>query len=98
MTCETINDGMTYVIGCDHLGSAMPLFVASLSQSGRAATASVIARDRPLLRRLALGQVEHDLVDIAPTPTFRRIIALDHGMTGGVEMRSRMLVRRIVAA
>src|SRR5262245_55397918 len=59
---------------------------------------SIIAWDRPLLRRLPFRQVEQHLVDIAPAPAFRRIIAFDHGMAGGVEMRSRMLVGRIVAA
>src|SRR5690242_5367100 len=59
---------------------------------------SVVARDRSVVRSLSSRQIEHDLVDIAPAPTFRRIVALDHGMAGGVEMRRRMLVGGIVAA
>src|SRR5262249_33533314 len=58
----------------------------------------IVARDRPLLRRLPFRQVEQHLVDIAPAPALRRIIALDHGMAGGLEMCSRVLVGRIVAA
>src|SRR5882757_4809840 len=50
------------------------------------------------MRRLAFRQVEQHLVDIAPAPTLRRIVALDHGMGGGMEMRGRVLVRGIVAA
>src|SRR5437868_6836349 len=50
------------------------------------------------MRRLALREIEQHLVDIAPAPAFRRIVAFDHGMAGGMEMRGRVLVRGIVAA
>src|SRR3954454_17923575 len=59
---------------------------------------SVIARDRAVVRRLAVRQVEHHLVDVAPAPAFRRIIALDDGMSGRVKMFRRVPVWRIVAA
>src|SRR5947208_2522921 len=57
----------------------------------------IVARDRSLLRRLPPRQVEQHLVDVAPAPAFRRIVAFDHGMAGGVEMRGCMLVGRVVA-
>src|SRR5882762_4800650 len=59
---------------------------------------SVIARDRAVVRRLALRQVEHDFVEVAPAPSLRRIVALDDGMAGGMEMFGRVLVGRVVAA
>ena len=59
---------------------------------------SIVARDRTVVRRLAVRQIEHHLVDVAPAPAFRRIVALDDRMAGGVEMLGRVLVRRIVAA
>src|SRR5260370_19133219 len=59
---------------------------------------SVIARDFPVMRRLAVRQVEQHFIDIAPAPAFRRIVAFDDWMAGGVEMRRRVLVRGIVAA
>lgn len=49
----------------------------------------------PLCR--STGQVNLNLVDIAPSPTFRRIIALDDRMGCGVKMFGRMFVRRVVA-
>src|ERR1051325_9003392 len=59
---------------------------------------SNIARDRPELWRSAIGQIEHDLVDVAPAPALGRIIALDHRMAGGVEMFGGVAVGRAVAA
>src|SRR4051812_44196331 len=60
--------------------------------------ASIVARDRTVVRCLPRRQVEHDFVDIAPAPALRRIVALDDRMPGGVKMFGRMLVGRIVAA
>src|ERR1051326_2598423 len=59
---------------------------------------SNITRDRPELWRRAIGQIEHDLVDVAPAPALGRIIALDHRMAGGVEMFGGVAVGRAVAA
>ena len=50
------------------------------------------------MRRLAVRQVEHDLVEIAPAPAFRRIVTLDDRMLGGVEMLGGVPVGGIVAA
>src|SRR2546421_7047820 len=50
------------------------------------------------MRRLALREIEQHLVDIAPAPAFRRIVAFDDGMAGCMEMRGCVLVRGIVAA
>ncbi len=50
------------------------------------------------MRRLPFRQIEHDFVHIAPAPSFRRIVAFDDGMSGGVEMRGGVLVGRVVAA
>src|SRR3977135_581486 len=49
------------------------------------------------MRRLSVRQIEQDFIDIAPAPAFRRIVALDDRMLGGVEVLGGMLVGGIVA-
>src|SRR5258708_283720 len=51
---------------------------------------SNVARDRPELRRGAVGQIEPDLLDVAPAPAFRRVIAFDDRMPGRVKMLGGM--------
>src|ERR1700744_3926434 len=58
---------------------------------------SVIARDRPVMRGHPVSQIEHRLVDVAPAPAFRRIVAFDDRMRGGVEMLGGVFVGRIIA-
>src|SRR6267154_50693 len=58
---------------------------------------SVVARDRTVMRRLPVRQIEQDFIDIAPAPAFRRIVALDDRMLAGVEVLGGMLVGGIVA-
>src|SRR5712671_4844860 len=58
---------------------------------------SVVARDRTVMRRLSVRKIEQDFIDITPAPTFRRIVALDDWMLGGVEVLGGMLVGGIVA-
>src|ERR1700674_501683 len=58
----------------------------------------IIARDRPVLRRGAVRQIEHHLVDKTPAPALGRIIPLDDRVSGGVEMFCGVAVRRVVAA
>src|SRR3984885_14381775 len=50
------------------------------------------------MRGLPIRQIEQDFVHIAPAPSFRRIVAFDDGMSGGVEMLGGMFVGRIIAA
>ena len=59
---------------------------------------SVIAGDRRQMRRLPVRKIEQDFVDVTPAPPFRRIIALDNRVTGGVKMLGGVLVGRLVAA
>src|SRR6202007_2548078 len=59
---------------------------------------SIIAGDGAELRRGPVGKIEESLVHVAPAPGFGRIVALDDGMPGGVEMPGRVLVGRLVAA
>src|SRR3977135_1289220 len=59
---------------------------------------SVVARDRTVMRRLSVRQIEQHFIDITPAPSFRRIIALDDRMFGGVKMPGRVFVGRIVTA
>src|SRR3984893_11255956 len=58
---------------------------------------SSVTRDRTQLRRGAVGQIEPDLVDVAPAPAFRRVIAFDDRMPGHMKMLGGMTVRRVVA-
>ena len=58
---------------------------------------SVVPRDRPVVGRLAIRQIEHHFVDVAPPPALGRIVAFDDRMAGGVKMLGRMPVRRLVA-
>src|SRR5260370_33440454 len=46
----------------------------------------------------SVRQIEQDFIDKTPAPSFRRIVALDDRMLGGVEMLGRVPVGRIVAA
>ena len=55
------------------------------------------SRNRPRVRGHPVRQVEIDLIDIAPAPTFGRIIAFNDGVRGFVEMLGRMAIRGIVA-
>src|ERR1700712_2714110 len=67
-------------------------------QSGCAADVSVVARDRPALRRAALAKVERHFIHIAPAPALRRVIALDDRVARGVEVGGGVPVRRVIAA
>jgi hypothetical protein len=60
-------------------------------------TSSVIARNRTELRRSPVGEVDKYLVDIAPSPSFRRIVAFDDRVSGRMEMFGGVAIRRIVA-
>jgi hypothetical protein len=50
------------------------------------------------LRRRVAVQIDRNLVDIAPSPAFRRIVALNDRMSSGVKMLPRVLAGRLVAA
>ena len=71
---------------------------AALSFALVCCATSDVARDRPVLRRRAIAEIEDDLVDVAPAPAFRRIVALDDRMAGRVEVLGGVTVRRAVAA
>src|SRR5262245_23564856 len=51
-----------------------------------------------VLGRAAVRPVEHNFRHIAPAPAFGRIIALDDGMFGAVEMLGGVLVLGLVTA
>src|SRR6516165_1968261 len=65
---------------------------------GCAASASVIARYWSVMRRRAVAQIEHDLVDIAPTPALGRVVTFDDRVPCLLEVSRRVPVRRVVAA
>src|SRR5277367_4502775 len=58
---------------------------------------SIVARDPTVMRRRALAEVEHHLVDVAPAPAVRRVIGFDDRMTCGVKVFGGVAVRRVVA-
>src|SRR6187402_1631490 len=49
------------------------------------------------MRGRPVRQIEHDLVDVAPAPPFRRIIGLDDRMPRRMKVLRRVPVRRLVA-
>jgi hypothetical protein len=55
-------------------------------------------RDGPVLWRRVAVQIDRNLIDIAPGPAFRRIVALNDWMSGGVKMLARVLAGRLIAA
>jgi hypothetical protein len=63
----------------------------------RLTTSSIIARNWTELRRSAVGEIEKDLVHIAPSPSFRRIVAFDDRVSGRMEMFGGVTIRRVVA-
>jgi hypothetical protein len=58
--------------------------------------ASVIPWNWTELRRGAVGEVQKDLIDIAPSPSFRRIVAFDDRVSGRVEMFGSVAIRRVI--
>src|ERR1700688_1146526 len=56
-----------------------------------------IAGNGAIVRRHAIGKIEHVFVDVAPAPAFGRIVAFDDGMARRMEMLGGVAVRRIVA-
>src|SRR5260370_1692537 len=44
------------------------------------------------------SKLEHELVDVTPTPVFTRLEGLDNGVVGRVKMLGGMLILRIVTA
>jgi hypothetical protein len=60
-------------------------------------TRLIIARNRPVLRRGSIRKVEKNFVYITPAPVFRRIVALNDRVRGGVKMFGCMSVRRVIA-
>jgi len=76
-----------------------PLFCRRMSTIGyKASHDLVITRNRSVLGRSSIGQIEHDLVYVTPSPPLWRIVALDDRMAGSVEMLSCVSVRRTVTA
>jgi len=53
---------------------------------------SIVARDRTVVRRGAIAEVEHDLVDVAPSPAFGRVVAFDDRMAGSVKVLAGVAV------
>ena len=54
-------------------------------------------RDRTVVRRLA-RKVDFNIIDIAPTPPLRRVVALDDGVTRRFEVFSGMTMGGLIAA
>jgi hypothetical protein len=50
------------------------------------------------MRRRAIAQIEHDLIDIAPAPARGRVVTFDNRVPRRVEVPRRVPVRRVVAA
>jgi hypothetical protein len=59
---------------------------------------SNVARDGTILPGNVRSQVNENLIDVAPSPTLRRVIALHDGMLCRVKMLRGVLSRRLVTA
>jgi hypothetical protein len=66
-------------------------------RAARVALPSIIARDRAILGGDISRQIDENFVAVTPAPALRRVISFDDGMVRRMEMRSRMLPRRLVA-
>ena len=55
------------------------------------------ARDWTVVRRLA-WQIDFDVIDIAPAPSLRRVVAFNNRMTGRFKVPPGMTIGRVVAA
>jgi hypothetical protein len=75
--------------GCVNL----PAMLAPQDDGADACQISNKSRDRSPLRRRVVAEIDKHLIDIAPAPAFRRIVAFDDRMLGGAEMLGGMLVR-----
>jgi len=84
------------------VGFRFPAWKGQNTVSGRPAPDQVKvsheARYGSVMRRASVRKVDHDLVYVAPAPAFRRVIAFNDRMSGGLEVVSCMLVGRAVAA
>src|ERR1700752_209657 len=74
------------------------VLTAVLSLAIASCAGSIEARYGTVLRRGALAKVQEDLVDVAPSPAFRRIVALDDRMMRRVKVPCGVAVGRLVAA
>lgn len=59
---------------------------------------SNVARDGSKLGSHVVAQIDEHFIEVAPTPTLRRIIAFDDGVLGRVKMFMCVPIGRIVAA
>src|ERR1700744_3460608 len=84
--------------GAERLFTVMDRNIEAFADGGHCILLLDVTRDGPVVWRHAVGQIEHHFIDIAPSPTLRRIVAFDDRMMRGVEMLGRMPVRRAVAA
>jgi hypothetical protein len=58
--------------------------------------ASIIAWNWTELRRCAIRQIQKNFVDIAPPPSFWRIVSFDDWVFGRMEMFRSMAIRRVI--
>ena len=59
--------------------------------------ASDVAWNRAKLRRGAVGEIEPYLVDVAPSPSFWRIVAFNDWVSGRMKMLGGVAIRGVVA-
>jgi hypothetical protein len=55
------------------------------------------AGDRAVVRRLA-WKIDLDVINVAPTPTLRRVVALDNRMTARFKVPTGVSMGRLIAA
>ena len=73
----------------EHIKAFSGAFLKDVSSSSDIAGNGAVMWGHPA------GEIEHELVDIAPTPTLRRIVAFDDRMMRGMKMLRRVTVREL---
>ena len=64
---------------------------------GRCTADLIVARDRTVVGRGAIAEVEHNLVHVTPSPAFGWVIAFDDRMARIMKVLRGVAVRRVVA-
>src|SRR5271169_3898554 len=91
-------DSTTAVCGrCGGIPGTTGIIGTCCGGRGSFAAASIEARDRAVVGRGVIAEVEHHLVDIAPAPAVRRVVGFDDRMACRVKVLGGVAVRRVVA-
>jgi hypothetical protein len=75
--------------------SASGLYSSRSRDCGNCVVASIVARDLTIVRCGAIAEVEHHLVDVTPSPAFRRVIVMALIEAHGAVVSRNALMARV---